>query len=269
LPAPSNVVPNLTPHPIGGEGTYNYSTKFGATPQEALRVPSMSAMQQENIPKQAQSFQTIQRLEPDFQATKESPLLLGQEGRKATAERIYNESKTQEKHQSQADLERQRMEDSIKKHKALVKFQLEQAQKAAEASAKAVADSAKAHRTHEASSAMTPQQRASMESNQMAADELQKRVIANTPNALAKFGAKAFGRFVPGVGAAFAPIEAEEAYKNYLAGNYGRAAAHGLGTLGAFAQATGVPLLMGAGDIMQIPAAGLSIYDLLNEKEKQ
>ena len=44
-------------------------------------------------------------------------------------------------------------------------------------------------------------------------------------------------------------------------GHYGRAAVHGLGAAGALAQASGVPLAMGIGDIMQVPAAGLAAYD--------
>jgi hypothetical protein len=38
--------------------------------------------------------------------------------------------------------------------------------------------------------------------------------------------------------------------------------AHGAGAVGAALQATNVPPLMGAGDLLQIPAVGLTAYDM-------
>ena len=70
----------LTPQPRGGSGTANYAERFGATPEEARVVPSMSSMQQNNIPSQTNAWGKISNLAPDFDSFKESPLLLGSEG---------------------------------------------------------------------------------------------------------------------------------------------------------------------------------------------
>lgn len=268
LPNASQVSPNLTRQPLGGEGTYNYSTKFGAAPEEAMRVPSMSAMQQQNIPQQTKALGTIERIAPEFQSFQESPLLLGGEGQQAVRERIAQEATNQQRQQSQQDIARKQMEADIARHKAESQIRLEKAQEAARASAKAAADAAKAHAAHTATTPTTPEQRASVDANQQAADELEARVRKNAPGALARIGVKLAGRFVPGAGAAVAPLEAEAAKKDWEQKNYGRAAMHGLGAAGALAQATGVPFLMGAGDIAQIPAAGLAAYDYFNERQK-
>jgi hypothetical protein len=84
---------------------------------------------------------------------------------------------------------------------------------------------------------------------------------------LTKFGKHFLPRMVPMAGAAFAPIEAEKAKKEWDAGNRGRAAAYGLGSLGAAAQATGNPFLMGLGNVAQIAPLALMAYDYANEKE--
>jgi hypothetical protein len=81
---------------------------------------------------------------------------------------------------------------------------------------------------------------------------------------LAKIGRSTFPRFTPGIGATFAPFEAEKTIEDYKAGNYGRMLAHGAGTVGALAQATDIPLLMGAGDVLQLPSIFLGGYDLGN-----
>jgi len=83
--------------------------------------------------------------------------------------------------------------------------------------------------------------------------------------ALETVGRKILPRFVPGAGAAFAPLEFEQALKDYQQGKYLRAGIHGAGGLGALGQATGVPALMGAGDILQTPSVGLGLYDLANK----
>jgi hypothetical protein len=80
---------------------------------------------------------------------------------------------------------------------------------------------------------------------------------------LGRFGS----RFIPGVGAMAAPHEAEQALEDYRKGNYGRMVAHGLGTAGALAQATGNPIAMGLGDIAQLPSVAYGAYDLFSHPE--
>ena len=91
-----------------------------------------------------------------------------------------------------------------------------------------------------------------------------KYANADTVRALGKFGS----RYIPGLGAAYAPIEAERAKEEYGKGNYLRAGAYGLGSVGALAQATGNPLAMGIGDIAQTPATILGLYDLFSHPER-
>ena len=79
---------------------------------------------------------------------------------------------------------------------------------------------------------------------------------------------KIAGRFVPGAGAAMAPIEFEamlrESRKNTPEG-MARALVHGIGGAGGVLQATAIPPLVGLGDILQIPSVGLGVYDIGNE----
>jgi len=267
IAGPSSVPTQLTPQPRGGEGTASYAMKFGATPEEAARVASMSTMQQQNIPAQAQAWQKINRIEPGFQQVSESPLLLGSEGQKVVAERLGAVTAEEHKQKTHEEHQRKQMMHDLSKHKAATQLQLENALENARLNAKSVAAALKAHHAHVNTAPTTPSQQAGVQNAQSTLADIQSRIAQTEPSRLAKFGIKMAGRFVPGAGAAFAPIEAEAAYKDFLNKNYLRAGVHGLGALGAAAQATGIPPLMGAGDIAQMPAAGLSIYDLINAEK--
>ena len=269
LPAPTATKAELTPQARGGEGSSNYAVKFGATDEEARRVPSMSVMQKENIPNQAQAWDKISKAHPSFDRFQESPLLLGEEGQKAVRDRETARLDAEQKQQARAALERKQLADDLARHKAAVQIRLENAQKAASDSEKARAAAIKAHDKHAATAPVTPAQIAAMERDHEELRDLQDRIKKAAPSALARVGTKIAPRFIPGAGAAFAPIEAEAALEEWKKKNYGRAAVHGLGSVGALAQATGVPWLMGAGDIAQIPAAGLALYDMATESEKQ
>lgn len=85
---------------------------------------------------------------------------------------------------------------------------------------------------------------------------------------LAKIGTKIAPRFVPYYGSAMAIPQAEAAKQEFERGNKIKGGLYALGSAGAAMQATTNPLLMGAGDIMQIPAAGLGIYDIMSEKPR-
>jgi hypothetical protein len=266
ITGPSALPARLTPQPIGGEGTASYAMKFGATPEEAARVASMSNMQQQNIPAQAQAWQKINQIAPGFQQVSESPILLGPEGQKSVAERVGNMT-AEERHR--IDLEAQHkkhLAEQLAKHKATVQFELDRAQKEASARAQAAADALKAHHKHVNIPAVTPEQLAKRDTSQHEYADILKRIEQTNPSMLARLGRVA-GRFVPGAGAAFAPIEASAAKKAFDEQQYLRAATHGLGALGGVLQSTAIPPLVGAGDLMQIPAAGLSIYDLANAKK--
>jgi hypothetical protein len=142
---------------------------------------------------------------------------------------------------------------------------------------KAAADALKEHRAAlKAHMSAAPTMPSTVERARQTALENEaeyNRLLAKTPKPVSQDnrfvnGLRVVGnigkRFVPMAGAAVAPYEAEQAYEDYKKGNYGRMAAHGLGTLGAMAQATGIPPVVGAGDLMQMPSAGLALYDALN-----
>lgn len=61
LKAPETEI-QLNKIPVGGLGTYEYAIKSGATPEQAMRVPSMSAMQQQNIPELARGYERASNL---------------------------------------------------------------------------------------------------------------------------------------------------------------------------------------------------------------
>ena len=250
--------------PFGGEGTANYAQKFGATAPEANLVSSMSEMQQKNIPAQTSALEKIKVMEPGFRAVGESPLLLGQEGQQAAAQRAQQQQQTQ----LQSDMARKQAQDAVARQKAEAQLRLESAQEAARLSQRTQEAARKALIAHATSAPISPaeegRQREKMSEWQRLQDTLSQKQGAFR-KALSTVGTRIAPRFVPVLGAAFAPLEAETAYKDWKAKNYGRAAIHGLGSLGAAAQATGVPVAMGAGDIAQIPSALLSLYDTATE----
>jgi hypothetical protein len=259
--------PELTPVSRGGEGASNYALKFGATEEEARRVPSMSVMQQQNIPAQQEAWSKIPKIAPTFEAIKESPLILGTEGQKAVRERLATESLAEQKKIALVEAEHQRIKDDIARQKAQAQIDLENAHEQARLSAKAAALAAKAQSAHSVTTAVAPKEQERARSLEQQYYDLQDKIKKTNPSLLAQIG-QIGGRFVPGMGAAFAPIQAAKA-KEYLDKNdLMRAGIYGLGSLGALGQATGIPPLVGAGDLMQIPSAGLSLYDWANEKEK-
>jgi len=146
---------------------------------------------------------------------------------------------------------------------------------------KAAADALKEHRAAlKAHMSAAPAMPSAVERARQTALENEaeyNRLLAKTPNASPQDnrftnrvvnGLRVVGnigkRFVPMAGAAVAPYEAEQAYEDYKKGNYGRMAVHGLGTLGAMAEATGIPPVVGAGTLMQLPSALYAGYDALN-----
>jgi hypothetical protein len=262
-----STAPELTPASRGGEGASNYALKFGATEEEARRVPSMSVMQQQNIPAQQEAWNKIPKIAPTFEAVKESPLILGTEGQKAVRERLANEAQAEQQKQDRIKAEQQRIRDDIARQKAQAQINLENAQEQARMSAKAVAAAQKTQSTQATTPPVSSKDASTAQRLEQEYRDLVEKLKKTNPSLLAQIG-QIGGRFVPGMGAAVAPVQAVKA-KEYLDKNdILRASIYGIGSLGALGQATGIPPLVGAGNLMQIPAAGLSLYDLANEKEK-
>jgi hypothetical protein len=246
--------------PRGGSGTFNYAEKFGASPSEAMQVPSASVMQQSNIPNQAKAFGEIPM---EFQPRKGSELILGPEGAAANAERMAQQGYSSAE---SANMQKQ-IAAEIARHKAEMQFQFENATKAADESRKAAASSAKELKGHSATPAVSPAQSAARTTTGEALAEAQRAAKAAAPGFGSKF-ASLFGKAIPFVGGALSPLEMMQAKEDYEKGNYGRAITHGLGAAGALAQMSGIPPLMAAGSLAQLPALGLGTYDLYNEYNK-
>ena len=248
---------DLTREARGGSGTAAYAEKFGATPLEARNVPSMSAMQQQNIPTQASAWNKI---EPSFQKFSESPLVLGPEGQRAVAERAARQGSSAAEG---VNIQKQ-IAAEIARHKAETQFQLENATKAADESRRAAANSARELAGHTATPAVSPAQASAKVTAAEALAEAQRIAKLAKPSLLSRIGTIG-AKAVPFAGAALSPLEMMQAKEDYEKGNYGRAITHGLGAAGALAQASGIPPLMALGTAAQIPAMGLGAYDLYNE----
>ena len=265
----------LTEKPIGGSGTAAYAEKFGATPEEASRVPSMSVMQKENIPSIANSMSRVTALEPNVKLTTESPLLLTPEAQEYVKQRKLEELQREHERQSNEIMRKAEHQMAVKQV-AQAKFQAEQEVKRLEKLRDQHArDTKEAHEKHEKHMASIPPEHDFSKANKILqeksnlVDELEKKTNRQYGSILAKWGSKIAPRFIPDVGATFAPLEAEQAHKDYQSGNYARMFAHGLGAVGAGLQATNVPPLMGAGDLLQIPALGLTAYDMLKNNPSE
>jgi hypothetical protein len=153
----------------------------------------------------------------------------------------------------------------VAQEKAEAALRLEQARATEKNARAAMNDEIKRLQKHIAAPAMSDDAQARHQENIARSNILQAELPSRGQRAMEFIGKKILPKYVPGVGAAFAPLEMEQAKKDYEAGNYLRAAIHGAGGVGGLAQATGVPWLMGAGDILQTPATGLSLYDFMQD----
>jgi len=113
--------------PLGGAATKKYAKEFGATEQEASKVPSMSVMQKTNIPSQSQGYQKIfDVLHGESPNLYEGyPLLtLGTEGEKLVRERMTPEYQQQKEQESA----RNKIEQGLINQKAKARTEYENAQ---------------------------------------------------------------------------------------------------------------------------------------------
>jgi hypothetical protein len=271
----------LTRTPLGGKATSEYALKFGATPEEAERVTSMSQMQKQNIPAQVEALERVKALSPNVAMTQESPLLLTPEAQKVVEER--KAMQMQQQAQAQAIEERRKAEHAAAiKKVAQEKFAAEQEVKRLEKLREQHAkEHEKAMEKHEAHLGKAPKPATPTDEQIKAAkhqadliDEMRDKVnqyygqYGKYGQRIAKLGTKIFPRFVPVYGSAFAYPQAEAAKREAEKGNPIRSGIYGVGSVGALAQATGNPFLMGAGDILQAPAAALGAYDILSGNDE-
>jgi hypothetical protein len=167
----------------------------------------------------------------------------------------------------------QQTENATAQAKALNQVQLDAAKAKAVLTAKQLQDAQKNLNQHIAKAPVTPSDLASSRAAIAAGEKASAEAAAHAAAQGTTWGAvkaganavgKVAGRVMPFVGAATAPIEANDAYNDYQKGNYGRAAIHGLGALGGAAQATGFAPAMALGDVAQLPSAVMSGLDAYN-----
>jgi hypothetical protein len=121
--------------PIGGLGTYEYSIKSGATPAEAMDVPSMSSMQKQNIPTQNRAVEAVGKMFPGMNVNyyEGYPFLLaGQTGEEYLKEKFRPEHqvKTEQERQEEENKKmKEQIQDRLAEHKAQSKVELEKAER--------------------------------------------------------------------------------------------------------------------------------------------
>lgn len=195
----------------------------------------------------------------------------------AREEQIRMEQERQRQLAEQQKFRREEAEkqakDKLKKVKALSQFQLDQAQALHDENARKIREIEKAIAARGESALSTPEKRAA---------ELEKKALQNQQREIDKYtggnaftkgaafiGRKLLPRFSPIVAGAMAPEQAVSAKSYYEAGDYPRAAAYGLGSLGSVGMATGNPVASGVGALAQFPALYFEAEDLTKPRPKK
>ena len=187
IPATGTANVELKQAPLGGSGTYKYATEFGATPQEAMKVGSMSAMQKGNIPTQQMSIDVMRKLFPnmDLSHIEGYPFLLaGQSGldylkEKKLPEHLENVEKQRVAEENEKV--KSHLHDRLAEHKAQTKVEYENAQRAMHESGaqlKAVRDQLKGA-TSPAEIRETAKQEKAIESVQKRIQEMERTAKPN------------------------------------------------------------------------------------------
>lgn len=251
--APESV---LTRQPIGGEATSKYAEKFGLTPLESLKAPSMSAVQQ-TIPSVAESISRAQAVGPEFGKFGESQLLLGPEGQKTAMEQ-KREQTIREQQRLQAEAE---AKHALAQQKAQAQIALENAQRAHDMNMKALRDVNKSIETHVQPGippTVTPEeQRLQKETERYGGSSAVGRTLGFV-------GRKILPRFSPIVAGTMAPEQALAAKEAKERGDIPRMLAHGLGALGSVGMATGIPIYSGLGMVANLPSIYYGAEDMMN-----
>jgi len=258
-------IETLTQLPIGGKAAQNYDIAHGGTEMEALLSPSTSQVQKE-LPERTERSIKVREVGPEFQRVAESPLLLAEEGRKAKLEELN-------KPPPKEDDRIQKIKESVAKKQAKALDKFEKAQAAHDANIKALskinADLAAHQETNPAT--FRQQEAAQEEKNKLQAmEEWNKKYGGGNPitKGASFIARKLLPRFSPIIAGAVAPEQAIEAKRLYDKGEYGKAAAYGLGTLGSVGMATGIPVLSGLGAVAQLPSVYFEGEDLFSPPKK-
>jgi hypothetical protein len=144
----------LAKSPLGGLGTKKYAIEFGATPEEAQNVPSMSKMQKENIPRQASAFDVLAKEFPGMAVSQYENypfLLAGTTGEDYLKEKMkpeYQDKLAQEKAAQEEQKIKDHLAEKLAEHKARTQFDYEVTKAEKEKSAQLLKDAKKELDTH-------------------------------------------------------------------------------------------------------------------------
>ena len=144
----------LTKSPLGGPATKNYALEYGATPQEAQTVASMSKMQKENIPRQASAFDVLAKEFPGMAVSQYENypfLLAGTTGEEYLKEKMtpeYQAKLDQEKAAQEEQKIKDHLAEKLAEHKARTQFDYEVTKAEKEKSAQLLKDAKKELDTH-------------------------------------------------------------------------------------------------------------------------
>jgi len=131
--AATPAVTELTRVPIGGVAAQNYDISHGGTEAESLKAPSTSKVQKD-IPGRTEAWNKIAEIAPEYERTKESPLLLNPNEQKYKLEQLNQQSKQE----AQQEGLKKKMQEDLAKRQAKAQKKLEDAQKAHDESLKAI-----------------------------------------------------------------------------------------------------------------------------------
>jgi len=129
LPAPASEAP-LNRLPVGGSGTFEYAQKFGATPSQAMDVPSMSHMQKVNIPQIQKGFERASGLSgaSGINMYEGVPLALPEKAAREYLQPKHEANISIEQRNAQEDADRRKIAQDLLKHKAGAKHALDLAE---------------------------------------------------------------------------------------------------------------------------------------------
>jgi len=194
---------NVGKSPLGGTGTQKYAQEFGATPLEAEKVASMSAMQKENIPQQKKALDVIGKQFPNMPLSRfeNYPFILaGETGEQYLKEKMTPEHEaklSQARIKAEEERTKQMLAEKLIEHKARTQFEHDTSKEAKEESASILKDLRKkidALKEPELTK-QTPSEIRSNIQQQQKIDKLQERINSIQGKIMPKMGGLAFDEY--------------------------------------------------------------------------
>jgi hypothetical protein len=194
---------NVGKSPLGGTGTQKYAQEFGATPQEAEKVASMSAMQKENIPQQKKALDVFSKQFPNMPLSRYENypfILAGESGEQYLKEKMTPEHEaklSQARMKAEEERTKQMLAEKLIEHKARTQFEHDTSKDEKEESASILKDLRKkldALKEPETTK-QTPSEIRSNIQQQQKIDKLQERINSIQGKIMPKMGGLAFDEY--------------------------------------------------------------------------